>query len=205
MPVPAALWLSVRVVTAADPVGLVQIYCLCTGASSIPGGWAWVWASPWDFGTSGGLRAPRGLGFEARRGFFYLLLFQAADKQSAKRISSRAGFETHRTSTGRWPSQPWGWAAAGAGRKMLSRDIKGCSRTIRKQLVVLPLEQAALIAKVSEHPPQRVSARVLLSPPSLPLDFPQPRTPSSSGELAGPGPIRRQKIVSKWLCLKGEI
>ena len=115
---------------------------------------------------SGGMRALRGLGFEAIRAFLWL--FQAADKQSAKWISSRAGFETYCNSAGEmafWPERRLRGSGlgdtqhlrAGAGRKMLSQDIRGYFQTIRRQLVVLQIEQAALIARANEYLRQRVS------------------------------------------------
>lgn len=71
-------------------------------------------------------------------------MFQAVDKQSAKWISSRAGFETHCNSAGEMSAsstRDTQHRRAGAGREMISPDIKGYFQAIRKQLVVLQSQQ----------------------------------------------------------------
>lgn len=123
------------------------------------------------------------------------------------------------TVQGRWPSRlrrlrgnglgGTQHLRAGAGRKMLSRDIRGYFQTIRKQLVVLQTGQTALIAKATEYLPQRVSVCAFSSPcPPFPGVFPHPRTPSKfvfamSVSLQDPDLLARQKIPFQIRSLPG--
>lgn len=113
VPVPVALWLSVRGCHSCCSSGVSANTPPPHWYTQHPGGLDWVWVSPWDFSRTSSHWSCRregcvpGGGLASRpEGLFFYLLFQAADKQSAKRISSRAGFETHRASAGRWPPQP---------------------------------------------------------------------------------------------------
>jgi len=148
-------------------------------------------------------------------------VFQAADKQSAKRISSRAGFETHCNSAGEtafWPgSQPresglggTQHLRAGAGRKMLSPDTRGYFQTIGKQQVVLQIGQTALVARATEDLPARAAVCMFSAPcPPFPGFSPIHVPPAASSLLwlgisfAGSGSIARQKISFQIILLRG--
>lgn len=89
---------------------------------------------------------------------------------------------------------------AGAGREMFSRDIKGYFQAIRKQLVVLQIEQAALIARAHEYLLQRASV-CTFSPPCPPSST----SPSSFifVSLHHLSLLARQKISCQIILFKG--
>lgn len=147
------------------------------------------------------------------------MLFQAADKQSAEWISSRAGFETHCNSAGEMAFSPerrlqenglgdTQHLRAGAGRKMLSRDIRGYFQTIRKQLVVLQIGQTALIARAAEYLPQGFqcacsSLPALPSPEFFRIHIPPAASSLLCVSLQDLDLLARQKISFQIILLRG--